>query len=268
MRARLLAIALAILSFACSKQEGEQKKDPWLAAPSTSAARAAAFSRYRAETRCEARVELPAREANPKGTLRVCRGELDIDLLDLQKTQGSIAIDLGSMEMDGDADGGGANDATRSAQNWLDLGSSRPEAERERLRWATFTLTSIEELSTERAAEGKRVKSAEPSEPDSGARTETRNVTFTAKGNLQVHGVRVDVSVPMTAAFHYPEAAAPDVRPDHIELTSRRPLSVSLGTHEIKPRNSQGVVVSADAKLLGASVGRDARVSISVSLRP
>lgn len=268
MRVRLIAIALALLASACSKPESAERKDPWLAAPSTSAARAAAFSRYRADTRCEARFELPAREAKPTGMLRVCRGELDVDLVDLARTQGNISIDLGSVEMDGDADGGGANDATRSAQNWLDLGSSRPEAERERLRWATFTLTSIEELSTERASEGKRTKRDEPNDGDSGVKTETRNVTFTAKGNLQLHGVRVDVSLPMTAAFHYPEAAAPDVRPDRIELTSRRPLAVSLATHDIKPRNSQGVVVSADSKLLGVTVGRDAKVSIAVSLRP
>jgi hypothetical protein len=270
LRASALLLASALSAFACSKNEAEQKKDPWLAAPTSSAARAAKLSRYRVDTRCEMRISLPAKDATPRGTARVCRGELEVDLFDLEKTTGTIQVDLGSIEMDAEGDGGASTDFTRTAQNWLDLGSSRPEAERERQRWATFTLGNVEDLSAERASEGKRTKTTGDLavDVDGGPRTETRSVTLTAKGTLQLHGVRVDAELPIKADFHFPEAAAPDVRPDRIELTSRRPLVVSLAQHEIKPRNAQGVFVAAETKLIGTTIGKDAKVTLSVSLKP
>ncbi len=258
-----------LLAVGCSKKEAPERKDPWLATPSARTEPSTLTTRYRVEKRCETRVELKAKEATPRGTFRVCRGELDVDLVDLEKTRGKIAIDVASLEMIGDDDAGSASSEwSRTAHNWLDVGASRPEAERERLRWATFEVTSIEDASAERACDGKRaVDPVSAEDPDAG-RGEQRTVKLTAKGKLELHGVRVDVSVPIEARFHFSAPATPDQKPDRIDLEARRSLSVPLAAHSISPRNSEGVFVAEDSKLLGVKVGRDARVLPSCSLRP
>jgi hypothetical protein len=201
----------------------------------------------------------------------VCRGELDVNLLDLEKSRGTLAIDLASIEMNEEAaDGGRSNDATQRAQNWMDVGASRPEAERERLRWATFTLTAVDGASSTTAHGGKKETSSQageaPEDPDAGGGGEQRVVTFTAKGSLVLHGVRVELSVPMRARFEYATKATADVTPDRVSVETRRPLRVALATHDIKPRDSAGVFQAQDMKLFGRQVGREARVDVAFSL--
>jgi hypothetical protein len=219
--------------------------------------------------RCRASVELKAREATPRGTFRVCRGELDVDLLDLEKTRGTISIDVASIEMIDEGDGGRNDESTQRAQNWLDVGASRPEAERERLRWATFTLSEISDLSAVSAHAGKREANvAEPSMPgdDGGVAGERRGVTFTAKGSLVLHGVRVELTAPMRAVFAFVGKASAEGVPESVRIESRRPLSISLGTHDIEPRDARGVFQAQETKLLGRQVGKDARVGLSLEL--
>lgn len=272
MFAPRLAVVLAALTAAtaCSKKDSEadSRKTPWLATPSAAAPTLAA--RYTVVERCRAEVELRAKEASPRGTFRVCRGELDLDLLDLSKTRGTLSVDVASIEMLEGSDAGRSDDLTQQAQNWLDVGASRPEAERERLRWAAFSLTGIDDPSATAAHQGKREvsKLEAPMEgEDASAPGERRVVTFTARGFLVLHGVRVEVSLPMRAAFHYSERATAEQVPERIELETRRPLAVSLGTHDIKPRDAAGVFQAQEMKLLGRQVGRDARVSLSAELR-
>jgi hypothetical protein len=202
----------------------------------------------------------------------VCRGELDVNLLDLEKTRGTIAIDLASVEVTADTvDGGRSDEATQRAQSWMDVGASRPEAERERLRWATFTLSTIENTSSPSAHRGKlesKPSNAPSVETDAGVeRGEQRVVKLTAKGSLLLHGVRVELSVPMRVTFDYASKAGAEVTPESIHLETRRALRVTLATHDIKPRDSAGVFQSQDMKLFGRQVGREARVDVSLALK-
>lgn len=261
---RALFWLLPLCLLGCSKQEESKPTAPWLATASASAPTLRA--RYVIAERCRAEVELRAKEANRRGAFRVCRGELDVDLLDLARTRGTLSIDVASIEMAGEGDAGRSDEDTQRAQNWLDVGASRPEAERERLRWATFTLGSIENASAPAAHAGKREATAEPQiEGDAGS-AERRNVTFTAKGSLELHGVRVEVELPVRASFHYSGKASAELVPERVSVESRRPLTVALGSHDIKPRDAAGVFMAQEMKLLGRQVGKDARVSLAVEL--
>lgn len=272
----LLALTV-VLAAGCSRKDAPvERKEPWAAQPSAASA-GALRARYTIEPRCEAAIELPAREATPRGTLRVCRGELDLDLLDLSQTRGSVAVDVASIEMHQEPDGGRSDDATQQAQSWLDVGSSRPEAERDRLRWATFTLDAIEEASALTAHEGKREKPGpdprgspptdDPTAESGAPAAERRSVTLTAKGQLVLHDRRVETALPLRVDFHYGAAAAPDAKPERIEITTRRPLAVPLETHDIRPRDSTGTALSEGMKLLGTKVGKTAMVRLTLGAK-
>lgn len=270
--ATLLA-ASATLAPACSKKEPAQteRKQPWLAAPPDAAS--SPRVRYVIEERCSAELDLRAKEAAPRGTFRVCKGEIDVDLLDLGRTRATVSVDLGSIEMLGEGDAGRSDELTQQAQNWMDIGASRPEAERERLRWATFDLKSVENLSAPSAHAGKLEKATEPAEPppvgeeDAAPplRRERRLVTLDAKGSLMIHSVEVDASVPLRAVFHYAGPAGASAKPERLTLGARRPLVISLRAHDIKPRDASGVFQSQGMKLLGGRVGTEARVIPEVS---
>lgn len=272
MRAGLVLVALFALG--CSKKEPEpvERKEPWLAKPPD--ASAAVRAKFTVSDRCEAKVELKAKEGTPRGAFRVCRGELDLNLSDLTDSRGTLAVDVASIEIRGEGDAGRSDEQTQEAQNWLDVGASRPEAERERLRWATFTLTGIADASSAAAHSGRRERvepeadeAPSPSDDDAGppSAAERRSVSMTARGQLLLHRVRIDVEVPIRIRFHYSGRATADAVPEKLALTTRRPVVVSLAAHDIKPRDAAGVFQAQGMKLIGSRVGADARVSLAAS---
>jgi hypothetical protein len=269
---------LCAAACACSKSEPAPAKRtaPWPAREQPEAAPVrAAITRFAIDATTVTRFELKAPVKTPRGSLRVARGELEVDLLDLARTRGSVGIDVASALMEGE-DPEQAREDTRSAHNWLDVGASRPEAERERLRWATFTILGLEKLSAEAAHEGQTVKALAADGgnrlealdfTEAGAR-EVRAVTFTARGHLLLHGFRVDQTADLRALFLYAAVAAPGARPERLIIQTRWPLVVSLKAHDIKPRNDIGVFVAQDAKLLGREIGTQVQVHVDLTARP
>src|SRR5262249_36536667 len=138
----------------------------------------------------------------------------------------------------------------------------------------TFTLRSMKDLSSEAAYAGKptrdeaaNAKAQETDvEGDGGKdRSESRSLTLTAKGDLVLHGVRLELSAPIRALFHYPDKAAPDRAPDRLKLETHRPISVLLKLFDIQPRNTAGVLIAEDTKLFGSKVGTEAKLTFSIS---
>src|SRR5262249_4454344 len=139
---------------------------------------------------------------------------------------------------------------TVQAQNWLDLGSSRPEAERERLRWARFEIKSVSSPSGARGLhEGHRARvepsadagrpapallSADASVAGGGTIPEVRSLALDASGDLTVHGIRTQQTVGLRVDAYYPGPATPGMRPERIVIRTRRPFVVPLDVHDIK----------------------------------
>lgn len=283
---RRAVILIAVLSLAaCSKHDkspAPAHTAPWRARPAPSAAHASLSARYTIEPRGRASFTLRAKKATPKGALRVARGELTVDLLDLSKTRGTVSMDLASVAMEANLDAGDAEEPTRQARDWLDVGDNVPEAERARRRWASFRIESIERTTADAAYEGRHVKASELA-PDGGSAGadaaadageggapphDIRRVDLTARGGLLVHGFEAKHSVRLRALFEFPGKAGPGVRPDRIVIRTLHPLRLSLQAHDIKPRDSEGVFVSEGMKLLGVTVGRRARISLDLAAVP
>jgi polyisoprenoid-binding protein YceI len=257
--APILAFPLLVF-LACNREEKRpERTEPWpapSAAPSGSAEPAVRRARYELAA-SDIGFELPAKHASPRGKIRQATGHFEIDLEAPERSSGTVRIDLELIELEpAGADGGGA-DPTRRALEWLELGSDISASERASRRFATFVVRGLEETS------GRSLVGL-------AQRRDGKQPRFdaTAVGELSLHGVRAPARVPIS--LEIAGAAAPGAAPGRLVIRSRRPLVVSLGVHDIRPRDARGVLVARELALLGESVGREAKVSfeLTLDLRP
>jgi len=279
---RALVLTACLGLAACSKPEPPpERTEPWPAHPPETA-RPTPKIRYALSSESRVDVSLRARDAKLTGEIRVVQGQLEVDLMRLDRTRGTVRVDVGSILM-GAGDGTDTDrDQTSEARNWLDLGSNQPESVRARRRWAEFAISEIAEVSAEAAHEGKvtqRGRAApltdspgedagdagdEPAAPVS----EIRQVGLVAVGALTFHGFRVEHRTRLRAQFHYPAAATATTTPTRVVVETRSPLIVPLAAHDIKPRDASGTFIAEGTKMLGTKVGRDARVSLQLVATP
>lgn len=255
VRLPLLLLALACAVACRSKPKPPVRTEPWLA--SASAATSAAPRLQRAQYRlgrAKLEFELPGKTGTVRGRLKQARGTLDVDLDDVSRTTGNVVADLNDMELLG-ADGTPDGSLAARALDWLELGSRvRPE-KRDAGRTVTFALGALDA--------GRMV-----SAPGRDARAPRRelNVNFNVRGELSLHGVRAPASTEVGLIFVM--GANPDGPPAQLLIRSRRPLVVTLGTHDIRPRDERGVPISKDLGLLGDKVGTVAKVSFDLNFVP
>ncbi len=266
------AVAVTLLG-ACTRSHPApaERTEPWAAPPSASTSRSTPLRLDVAE-RSETSFVLTAKEGRVEGTFRVARGELDTDLRDLGHTRGTFKVDLASVMVQGAS--GEDRMAAETAQNWLGVGSSVPEAAREKHRWARFTLERVENLSAHTPEQGKRASHAQPgsaggAESVRGAEAgELRSVDLDARGKLLLHGYEVEIRVPLSLCFHYPGPPQVGQAPTQVDITTRAAVPVSLDAHDIKPRDPAGNLLASDLKHLGTKIGREASVSVRATAYP
>ena len=269
-------LALALLA-ACSRHDPEPApaptpSEPWPAQRRPSAQRSQEV-RFDVVSRGEATFVSKTRGATHRGTLRVARGELTVDLLNLESTRGYIELDLTSLRVQDD-DGKDDRQASTSAQNWFELGSSRPPAARERFRWARFTIESVAVPSAQAAHEGT-LRKPDPRPRDAGAggapnddTGEIRTVDLSLKGRLRFHDYDTLQVAQVRATFHYGGPSTAGAVPTKIGIATRSSFPVSLAAYDIRPRDDHGRVIAQQMKLLGTEVAREVRVSVAVEATP
>ena len=253
----MLRSALLLLSVvACHPSEKRRERtEPWLASASASPTSSAPTLRRVHYTlgRGHFDFELPGRHATPRGKLEHARGELDVDLDDLSHTTGRVVVDLGELVMLG-TDGAEAT-ATARALDWLELGTKVSGEKRDTGRNATFALSALDAGHLVSAPNGDRRV----------ARRELVS-SWTVRGELSLHGVRAPLAADVTLTLV--PGPTPDGPPVELVIRSRRPLVVTLGTHDIRPRDERGVPVAKDLPLLGDKVGSEAKVSFELAFAP
>ena len=258
---RALATGALLLLFAASCRRERPRPDrtePWLASASTTPSSSAApvAARRLGYTLAESRIEfeLPARRENPRGRFRIARGELDVDLGDPERSTGRLEIELDSLELSTKA-GAAETDPDAGfderALAWLELGRAVPAERRESGRIATYTLRQLS---------GASERELNPDERG------LRTGDFSVRGDLALHGVRAPVSALVSVLVTSAEdGTAP---PAKLVIRSRRPLVVSLSTHDIRPRDSRGFPLPREQALLGDSVGREAKIEFELVFVP
>lgn len=253
---RGLVVTLAVALGACHRAPKKlERTAPWPASANPSASAAPLLRRlhYTLE-KSDIGFELPARHASPKGKLLRPRGMLDVDLDDLSRTTGSVSFDLRELVMTGADDRtDGAN--TARALAWLELGHDVSSDKRALADDASFGIVSLDA--------GHLVSA--PSGDHRAPRRELQS-HWTVRGELSLHGVRAPVTAEVNLSLV--PGTDPFGPPAQFVIRSRRPLVVSLSTHDIRPRDERGVPIAKDLALFGDRVGTEAKITFELVFVP
>lgn len=257
--AAFVAAVLALFAARCDRDADRpappaEPSVPWPAHSHKNANVPAEPVVYRVTEQSRVDFDAGTRAVSIRGTFPIVDGHFTLDFAEPSRSRGSARVDVGAVAIEGDA-GARDPDRTSEALDWLDLGSSRPEVERERLRFASFDLEAIDiELEPD----------ALPAHGDAGPER-VRQAAFTARGTLSLHDRRAAQTVRGTASLHYDRGAA---RPSRIVIATTGPAWLELETFDIAPRDAHGVLLASELSRIGREVARRAKVTLSLELLP
>jgi polyisoprenoid-binding protein YceI len=227
------------------------------AASAVASALPAGAVRFAIDPKSKTSIDMPAPKEHIKAKTEAAAGTFTVDPTNLAASRGEVKVDLTTLTTYtfGDKD----KDATQTehARTWLEAvvdGKTN-----DTMRWATFTIRSLDGLS---ATDASKVT------PTKEGADDVRVVTLTAKGTFAVHGKTADKEVPLEVRLHYPSGAAPDSKPTKIDIKSKAPMRITLADHDVKPRDSFGKIASRAFDLLGTKVANVADVSMDLSAAP
>jgi len=279
-----------------------ERTKPWRAPAASSSASSGSSANvektlaYTLAPRQELIFSLKTQTTTITGVFPVVRGTLRLDAVNLKNSDANLRVDLGAVRITS-----GDEDENRrysvSAQNWLNLGASIPEAARENRRWAAIVLEEIQEIDAGAAHEARidrkrleQLKSASRAEradasttaadaaPDTDADTsapddsslpaEVRVTRARVRSSLELNGRRVTQPYAVSIELHYPASATPGFPPDRVVVASAGSYKIALDQYQIAPRNAAGMLVASDLKLLGAEVARSAQLQFALEFVP
>lgn len=279
-----------------------ERTKPWRAPAASSAASSAASANaektlaYTLAPRQQLAFSLKTQTTTITGVFPVVRGTLRLDAVNLKNSDANLRVDLGAVRItSGDEDENRGYSV--SAQNWLNLGASIPEAAREGRRWATISLEEIQEIDAGAAHEAridrKRLEQlkatsqaeradasataadaaletdADASAPDdTNLPAEVRVTRARVRSSLELNNRRVTQPYAVSVELHYPASATPGFPPDRVVVTSAGSYKIALDQYQIAPRNAAGMLVATDLKLLGAEVARSAQIQFALEFVP
>jgi hypothetical protein len=181
-------------------------------------------------------------------------GQIDVDLMDLTRSTGFIAVDLGRLELTQSVKDEETETFLEAKQNglqneharmWLEIGADAPDDMRRRYRRAEFAIREVTDASE------KNVQAMKGNE---------RQVTFIAKGDFLLHGKKATKSVNMQATFRYDGD-----KPVSVSVVSLSPLVVNLEDHDVRPREAYAVLAKQTLDLLSPRVAREAEIRLALT---
>lgn len=181
-------------------------------------------------------------------------GQIDVDLADLTRSTGFIAVDLGRLELTQSVKDEESETFLEAKQNglqneharmWLEIGADAPDDMRRRYRRAELAIREVTDVSE------KNVRAMTGAE---------RKVTFIAKGDFLLHGKKATKSVNMQATFRFDGD-----KPVSVSVVSLSPLVVNLEDHDVRPREAYAVLAQQTLELLSPRVARDAEIRVALA---
>jgi hypothetical protein len=204
-------------------------------------------------------IDMPAKDEHIKGDTSAAAGELQIDLMNLANSRGEVKVDLTTLKTHTFPEPEKNASQNGHALNWLDVGEKVTPEVKEKNRWVTFEIRSVDGVS---AADITKVP------PEKTADGEVRTATLTAHGELFLHGHKANKDVPLEVKLHYPVGAAAESNPTSLDLTSKAPLHIVLADHEVKPPDPVGKLLQGFNDVLRAKVAETADVTLDLHATP
>ncbi len=203
-------------------------------------------------------IDMPAPKERIKADTTAAKGKLQVDLANLANTRGDVFIDLTTLTTHTFTDPEKNASQTHHARTWLQVDDMvKDSAVRERNRWVHFAIRSIDGLSATDATKVAPVKEGGD---------DVRVVTMTAHGDLEVHSLPAakPKDVALEVRLHVPAGSPPDAKPSLVEVKSKAPFQIVLADHDIKPRDTEGILAQEAFDLLGTKVADVANVSVDL----
>lgn len=257
-----MTIAFATM-MACSKnKESEVKLAPVASALASSAPPAAARTmKFAIDANGTASIDMPAPKEHIKAEAQGAGGSLDVDLMNVASSRGEVKIDLTTLSTKTFGD---KRDATQTAhaRTWLEVADGEDgkleEATKTANRYAVYAIRSIDQVS---APDVTKVA------PTKDGADDVRTVTLTTHGELLIHGHKAERGVELEVRFRYPAGARAD-KPSGLTIMTKKPLRVTLGEHDVKPRDGFGKLAKGAFNLLGTKVADTADITLDLKASP
>jgi hypothetical protein len=258
----LLAVAgvLAVAS-------GCDEKKPNLAPVASALASAApptgaSVKKFAIDGESKSAIELDAPKEKIKASTSGGTGTLDIDLAHIASSRGEVKMDLSTLTTSTFAEPQKNASQTVHARTWLEVGDGESgkldDKTKETNRYAVYSIRSVENPS---------VTDVTKVAPTKDGGDEVRTVTLTTKGELLVHGHKVERDAELEVAFRYEPGASAD-KPKAVWVKTRKPLRVVLAEHDVKPRDGFGKLAKGSFHLLGTKVADNADISLDLRAKP
>lgn len=257
-----LALSIGVGSVAC-----DDKKPQNLApaasslAPSTPAP-SAKTAKFAVDAKSTTSIDMPAPKEHIKAGTDAAAGTLEIDFANLANTRGEVKADLSTLTTKTFGDAKKDASQTGHARTWLEVADGEegklPDDVKAANKYAVYAIRSVDKLS---ATDISKV----PATKD-GA-DEVRTVTATTKGELLIHGHKVEREAEVEVQFRYAPGAAPD-KPKSLTIKSKKPLRATLGEHDVKPRDGFGKIAKGAFNLLGTKVADVADITLDLRANP
>lgn len=272
MRASAGCVGLLVGALALSSAGCDDKKAPNVApaasslAPATPPPPGSMVMKFTIEESGTADLVLEAPKEKIKAKTTAALGELDVDLMNLTNSRGEVKVDLTTLTTStfDEKERPGDNAAqTTHARTWLEVadGEKGPleESVKKANRYAVYAIRAVENV-----APGSDLTKV-PATKD-GA-DEVRTVTLSTKGELLVHGHKVEREAEIELQALYEPGAAAD-KPKALVIKSKSPLKVVLAEHDVKPRDGLGKIAKGAFNLLGTKVAENALITLAFRAKP
>jgi|HubBroStandDraft_2_1064218.scaffolds.fasta_scaffold53044_1 hypothetical protein len=255
-----MLVGMALVVGCDKKEEASATVAPAASAVAPSVAPPTAMVvRYAIDPAGKTSIDMPAPKEHIKADTSGAGGELQIDLTNLANTRGEVKVDVATLKTHTFDDASKDTKQTEHALTWLEVGDQVTPEVREKNRWVTFAIRSIDGAS---ASELTKVA------PEKSADGEVRTVTLTAHGEFLLHGHKVGKDAALEIRFHSPAGAAAGAKPALVDVTTKAPLHIVLAEHEVKPRDNLGSIAQSAFGLLGTKVAETADVTLDLHAKP
>jgi hypothetical protein len=265
-RTACIAAAVVAMGVVVTGCEDKNKQQPQLApsasalAPST-AAPSGKLVKLTIDAKSTSSIDMPAPKEHIKAVTDAATGTLDVDPTNLASSRGEVKIDLSTLQTKtfGNDDD---KKQTMHARCWMEVADCEDGKIADEVKasnkYAVYAIRSVENVS---APDLTKV----PVTKDGG--DDVRTVTMTTKGELLIHGHKVDRDADVEVAFHY-APGADATKPKWVVVKTKKPLKVTLAEHDVKPRDNFGKIAKGAFHLLGTKVADTADVSLDLRASP
>jgi hypothetical protein len=203
-------------------------------------------------------IDMEAPKQTLRGTTTGGTGHLDIDFAKLASSRGEVKLDLSTLTMKSFTDASRNAAQTTHARTWLEVADGQDgkleDKVKEANRYAVYAIRSIENLSAPDLA-----KIA----PTRDGADEIRTLSMMTKGELLVHGHKVERDADVEVSFRYEPGAAADA-PHALQVKTKKPFKVVLAEHDVKPRDGFGKIAKDSFHLLGTKVADIADLTLDL----